>query len=43
MVESHAPVNAMQGSEDVAHDVDGGHGGVGCEAGYGPVVVEQVS
>ena len=43
MVESHPSIDAMQGSEDVADDIDGGHGGVGREAWYGAVVVEKVA
>ena len=43
MVESHPTVYAMQGGEDVADDVDGGHGGVGREAWNGAVVVEKVA
>ena len=43
MVESHPAINAMEGGQDVTDDVDGGHGGVGGEARYGSVVVEQVA
>ena len=43
MVESHPAIDAVEGGEDVADDVDGGHGGVGCEAWYGAVVVEKVA
>ena len=43
MVESHPAIDAMEGGEDVTDDVDGGHGGVGGEARYGAVVVEQVA
>ena len=43
MIESHAPVDTMKSSQDVAHDIDGSHGGVGGEARYRPIVVEQVA
>ena len=43
MVESHPAIDAVEGGEDVADDVDGGHGGVGDEARYGAIVVEQVA
>ena len=43
VVESHPAIDAMKGGEDVADDVDGSHGGVGGEAGYGAVVVEEVA
>ena len=43
MVESHPAIDAMKGGQEVADDIDGGHGGVGGKAGYGAVVVEQVA
>ena len=43
MVESHPAIDAVEGGEDVADDVDGGHGGVGRKARYGAVVVEKVA
>ena len=43
MVESHPSIDAMQGGEDIADDIDGSHGGVGRKARYGAVVVEQVA
>ena len=33
----------MERSQDVAHDIDGGHGGVGGEPWDRPIVVEQVA
>ena len=43
MIESHAAIDTMERSQDVAHDIDSGHGGVGGEAWDRPVVVEQVT
>ena len=43
MIERHAAVDTMERSQDVAHDIDGSHGGVGGEARYRPIVVEQVA
>ena len=43
MIESHAAVDTMESSQDVAHDIDGSHGGVGGEPRYRPIVVEQMA
>ena len=43
MIERHAAVDTMERSQDVAHDIDGSHGGVGGEARYRPIVVEKVA
>ena len=43
MIERHAAVDTMERSQDVAHDIDGSHGGVGGEARYRPIVVEQMA
>ena len=43
MIERHAAVDTMERSQDVAHDIDSGHGGVGGEPRYRPIVVEQVA
>ena len=43
MIESHAPVDTMERSQDVAHDIDGSHGRVGGEPRYRPIVVKQVA
>ena len=43
MIERHAAVDTMERSQDVAHDIDSGHGRVGGEPRYRPIVVKEVS